>query len=325
MAATRQVRVERVVFHGLGAFELRTARARLVVVTEVGPRIAHLSLGRGPNLFFWDDPPEKKRGDWVLRGGHRLWVTRPHADEAEETYAADNLATTVRVQPHGLTVTSRADASAVSKSLTITAIDARRFEITHRLSNRGDMLWSGGAWALTCTRPTRGARYGIPLGGDGEWDAFSVVIPRRWGGDHSSLVDDPQLRWREHCLVINPRGIESKRMLEAPRGVLGMSSPAAGCAFVKQARRIGGEYPLDTNVAYYVAPANFMVELETMSPIQRLRPGETLTHVERWSLEPEVDWEDPRAVLALVSRVSGPRSSRQSPLGRALARSSLRS
>lgn len=45
------------------------------------------ALGRA-NLLFWDDAGEHTRGPWRLYGGHRLWTTRPDADESEEAVPA---------------------------------------------------------------------------------------------------------------------------------------------------------------------------------------------------------------------------------------------
>ena len=48
----------------------------------------------------------------------------------------------------------------------------------------------------------------------------------------------------------------------------------------------GARYPLGTNIAVYLGPASFMVELETMSPIVTLVPGASLRHVEHWTFGP---------------------------------------
>jgi hypothetical protein len=267
---------------GLAAIELIARSQRLVIVHAVGPRIAWFgAVGRG-NLLFWDAPQRHRRGDWQLRGGHRLWITRPGADESEETYAPDNLACRVRRLRDGCVVTAPLDPSRLERSMVI----RRRgptWVVEHRLRNAGDMLWSGGAWALTCTRPDRATRYRIPLdGGAPTWDVVTLVIPRRWAGGHTSRLADRQLVLTDDALEVRPSGAEAKRMLSAPRGRLEMIDPARG-TFVKTAARIRGTYPLDTNVAIYLGPRRFMVELETMSPIVTLPPGETLRHIEVWA------------------------------------------
>jgi hypothetical protein len=87
----------------------------------------------------------------------------------------------------------------------------------------------------------------------------------------------------EERMLIHAQGREAKRMLYAPRGTLEMRDSRG--LFTKTAHALpGASYPLGTNVAVYLAPGAFMVELETMSPQLTIVPGADATHVERWSL-----------------------------------------
>jgi hypothetical protein len=296
----RKVAIAPIELAGHAAIEIRTPTTRMVVVTDVGPRIAWFGHASGRNLLYWDEERRARRGEFILRGGHRLWVTRPLADEAEESYAPDNQRCRVRVKGHTVEVIAPLDGAKIEKSLRVRCTGGAAYVVEHRVRNCGDMLWSGGAWALTCTRPERGDEYGIPLGTGGNWDAFSMVIPRRWGGGHTSLVADPQLRFYEHALVVHPRGRECKRMIEAQRGLIGMTVAREKRSFFKHvAWDAAGGYPLATNVALYIAPGNTMVEMETMSPVRPLAPGATLNHLERWWLDEPIDWTDARAVQEL--------------------------
>jgi hypothetical protein len=270
-------------FEGLGATEIVAGGLRIVVVHQVGPRVAWLGVEGGDNLLFWDKGAEHGRGDWWLRGGHRLWVTRPMADETEESYAADNRPCRVQALEDGLSVTAPPDTSRLEKTLAVRVVDRGTVSVEHRVRNAGDMLWSGGAWALTCTRPGPETTYRVPFGEPTAWDVVTLVIPRRWGGGHTSAVADPQLELGEDALVLRPRGREAKRMISARPGRIEMTDPRG--TFVKEARyERGAPYPLDTNLAVYVAPGNFMVEMETMSPVRVVPPGEDLVHTERWTV-----------------------------------------
>lgn len=276
------MKLQQVDVDGLGAIEITQSGVRLVVVHSVGPRISW--FGRAINTLFWDRKDIHRRGEWRLRGGHRLWTTRPDADESEETYEPDNDPCRVVRVDDGVAVTAPVSRHQIEKTLTV-RVRRTQWTIEHRLRNVGTMLWTGGAWGLTCTQPRRGTRYRIPLGGGNPgWDALTMVIPRRWGGGHTSSLTDPQVVMTEDAVEIRPRGAEAKRMLGTPTGTLEMIDPALG-TFRKRAIRIpGATYPLDTNVAFYLGPERFMVELETMSPLCRLAPGDVLTHVEHWTL-----------------------------------------
>jgi hypothetical protein len=295
------MQIQNTTFDKLAAVEIKTARARMVIVTEIGPRVAHFSAIKGKtesrNLMFWDAPRKYRRGDWLLRGGHRIWGTRPLADETEECYAADNAPCKVRVSKRGVTVTGpKMDAYGVQKSLTVKVLDDATFEVESALTNLGDMLWSGGAWALTATLPIKGCTYGIPLGDGTAWDLFALVVAKSWGG-HTTLVNDPQLRLTEHNLIFTPGGREFKRMVQAPQGIIGMTDAAEKLSFLKQsAYDASARYSLNCNLAIYNGPGNFMTEMETLGAERTLRPRETARIVETWGLRPPVDWKKARSV-----------------------------
>jgi hypothetical protein len=273
-------------FFGHKAVELTTPALRLAAVYEHGPRIAFFGTPDGENLLHWE-PHARGRNDWDLMGGHRVWVTRPGADESEESYRPDNEPAHVHVEDNGFTVTGALDpCNLTRRGMRVRVVGDCTVEVDNFVTNEGDMLYSGGVWALTCTAPKAGTRYAAPLGDGSRWDNFHVVYFRRWAGN-DALVRDPQFTLTEELLLIEPHGRVNKRMLLAPLGVMAMSDPARGVTFAKRvAYEPRGAYPLGTNQAWYIGPDNFMVEMETMGPAATLKPGQTLHHVETWTLRP---------------------------------------
>ena len=278
--------ITRAKFNGLQAIELRTAALRLVAISQFGPRIAHLSTPRGQNLLLWI-PGKYTRGKWDLRGGHRAWVTRPGADENEDTYVPDNDRCDVELLENGFRLTgAESPINRTRRGFTVRAVDADRLEIDNFVVNNSDMLYSGGMWALTCTVPGKGTKYGVTVGNGTEWDTFSMVMFRRWGGHGVGGFPDKQIQVGKDMLVVTPRGIENKRMLQSHHGIIAMSDPSREVTFAKKVPSTGGPYPLNSNIAIYIGPKNFMVEMETMGAETTLRPSEQLIHRETWVLKP---------------------------------------
>jgi len=278
--------ISRIQFEGLDAIELRTPRLRVVALTARGPRIAFWGRPGGKNLLLWA-PGQYRRGPWDLMGGHRLWASRPGADEAEETYAADNQPCAVRISARGFTVTGALDpVQKIRRGITVTAGADGRITVDHFLRNESDMLWSGGLWALTCTVPSGKSTYTLPLGDGSSWDYATIVSFRTWGGGHGGMgFDDPQFRFTADAMVLRPAGRENKRMLKADAGLIAWHDPAQKLLFAKHAAYDpAGNYPLGTNLALYVGPGNFMVEMETMGAFATLKPGQVLKHRETWVL-----------------------------------------
>jgi hypothetical protein len=284
--------IERCTWDGADAVRLVTARIEVVAVYGFGPRIAVLRRTGGPNLLYWaeQDGIERRmpgRGVWHLRGGHRLWLARPLADEAEDAYAPDDEPGSFAPSPDGFEVKSALDpVSLTRRGMRLTLVDEATFRIEHTVSNEGPMLFSAAAWALTCTVPTAASRYIVPIGDASEWDTTSIVYYRKWAGGHgqSSFADD-QFTITDDAVVVSPRGRENKRMIESHAGTVVMTDPSRDVTLgIRSQYDARGPYPKGCNVAVYITNDNTMVEMETLGPDTTLRPGGALCHVETWHL-----------------------------------------
>lgn len=275
----------RTTFEGLSAVEVTTPALRVAAVTEFGPRIAFFGKPGGSNLLFWA-PGRFTRKGWDLRGGHRVWIARPQADEAEETYACDNFSCDVQVLDNGFRITgAESPITCTRRGFQVTVRNDHTVDVDNFVVNTGDMLYSGAIWAVTCTLPTEGSRYVVPIGDGSSWDAFTLVSFREWAGHGQGGFNDEQFSLTDDLFVLEPRGVENKRMLQAHAGIIAMSDPVNGITFAKKAGYDPvRSYPLNSNIALYVGPDNFMVEMETMGPETPLKPGDELHHVETWVL-----------------------------------------
>ncbi len=279
--------INRISFQGDDAVEIVTPSFRLVAVVSRGPRIAFFSKPGTENLLLWT-PGKYKRGNWDLMGGHRHWLARPGADEAEETYAADNQPCTLEIEADGVVITGAADPLLkVVRGMAIRVVGNDRLEIDHFSKNVGEMLFSCHPWALTCSIPTPTTSYVIPLGDDSSWDTATVVSFKTWGGGHKGGYNDDQFSFTDDALIVRSAGRENKRMIRADLGIIALRDPKRDVLFAKRAvYQPDGAYPLNTNIAVYTGPESFMVEMETMGPAHALKPGQSAHYVETWLLRP---------------------------------------
>lgn len=298
--------VRLITFDGLQAYELLSPAARMVVVTGLGPRIAFFGKPGGENLLYWKNDDLGREG-WRLLGGHRVWVTRPLADESEDAYATDNGPCQVTLFGDGLDVTSEVHpVYKTSRGLRVRCIDDSTFQVTSFLTNCGPMLYSGGVWSPTCTDPAGGKEYGIPLGDRSlSWDVINLVIPRSFAG-HTAPVNDPQITFTEDFLIVRPAGVESKRMVSAPYGIIAMTWPGKNLSFIKHSPyHANGRYPYGCNLAFYIGPENFLVEMETYGQEQVVLPGATIENQETWVLVDRVfNWSDPNALKDALDKAA---------------------
>ena len=275
----------RILWDGLDAYEIKTDAWRMIVVAGCGPRIAFLGKIGGENILYWQND-QVSRGAWRLRGGHRVWITRPMADESEDTYLPDNEPCAVALTQSGIVLTApRHPVNQLSRGMDIECLSDCKFRVTNFVRNDGDLIYSGGVWSPTCIDPN-GKQFRIPLGQENvTWDIVKIVVPRIFAGNVTSL-EDPQVRYENNDMLLTPMGTVCKRCATAPKGALEMNWPEKGIRFTKQSvYDPHARYPLDgCNVAVFLGKDNWMAEMETFGKEQAIIPGQTAENTEYWSL-----------------------------------------
>ena len=276
--------IRKIRFDGLDSVEIVTPVLRAVVVYEIGPRIAFFGKPDGANLLYWEKDGMERNG-WKLYGGHRVWLTRPMADESEDTYLPDNDVCDVVVSDDAVTVTAPANpVNCLSKGMEIRVVSDDTIMVRNFVRNEGGLIYSGGVWSPTCIAPD-GTQIVIPLGQDDvTWDVVRIAIPRVFAGNTTQLEDD-QVEFRGNDLVVTPKGRTVKRVCSAPKGKVILKT--ADCTFEKYApyNRLL-RYPFEgCNVACFVGNDNFMGELESFGGETDIIPGAEADNTEYWSLK----------------------------------------
>lgn len=265
------------------AYQIISGDARLNIVTEVGPRALSLTLGRGPNLLFDDVDEVIADDDWKIIGGHRFWV----APETAATYAGD-IVTNCEATIDGdtLRITAPPDeATGFQKSLAVSPAPGG-FRLVHTLSNVGGVLTPPGSiWALTCMRPV--GKCAIPwIHGTKDWRLASIQYWDKWM-DHGSDIESKQWVETSDLFEIHPTGEEGKVGSATTGGWVGQWSDDA--TFIKQfTPQRGGQYP-DGGCTIELYTCEYFIELETLSPLATLAPGESISHEERWFVSKPIE------------------------------------
>lgn len=266
------------------ALRLETGALALEVTTGVGPRITSFASkkGKAGNLFIDFGADEKPYAPTGLKflGGHRLW----HAPEdGIRTYQPDAEPVALKPVKNGVALAQHTEArTGVQKAIKIELPGERTVRVTHALTNHG--LWpiETSAWALTMFRP--GGYAVVPLlpkGDHSKGDFLPTYTMIPW-----SFTDLSHEVWDLHRDYI---GID----VDAAPGPqkLGLSNYPGwsayyvdGTTFVKYSKVVpGATYP-DNGSAFETFTNGKMVELETLSPFTKLAPGESVQHVEHWTL-----------------------------------------
>jgi hypothetical protein len=272
-------------FLDINCVSLENSSLSLLVTQSVGPRIISLCFNGGDNLFaeLPDFVTERPDGElFHFYGGHRLW----HAPEnMPRTYALDDEPVEIIPMQTGLSVTQPVEVeTGIEKSIGISLIeDKPQVIVHHTLTNHG--LWpvECAPWAITQFK-TGGVAI-LP-----QLREQTDVLPNRslalW--PYTDLAS-PQVSWGNHYILVKA---EMKSPFKVgfpnPRGWLAYWLD--GTLFVKRAVfNAQAEYYDFGSSSECYCNSQFL-ELETLAPVSKLAPGESVTHTETWELYANVDF-----------------------------------
>lgn len=280
-----QVTMEKVAWGGWdNCYRVANQDVELILTTDVGPRVMRYAFHGGPNLFL-ELPGELGRSgeaDFQPRGGHRVWCA---PERYPLSWAPDNTAVEVRLQgTNTIELTGAAEPlSGLRKSLLIRlASIGSSVMVHHRLENTLAWEIELAAWPLTMMAPGGVGVTGFPPRGTHPemlaptnplvmW-AFTDLSDPRW------TITNKYLALRQDTRHASP--MKAGLFNERTWGAYFL----AGHLFLKQyAADMTRQYP-DMGCSFEMFANGTTLELETLGPLTKLRPGESLEHGERWSL-----------------------------------------
>jgi len=288
------VTVEKIPYAGWpNCYRLSNGEVELIVTSDVGPRIIRYGFEGGQNFFVeLEEDLGKTGGDnWRLYGGSRLWVG---PEDPVYSYGADNDPVQIEISGSRLTAQAPVEHTGVQKAITVELSDeGSAARVVYTLANRTIWPLRVATWVLTMMAP----------GGAG----ITTLPPR---GTHPEVLAptnplivfaftnmaDPRWTWLEKYIVLqqDPQNADPEK--------IGLFNPATrgayllnGELFVKKfAASPEEEYP-DMGASYETFTNERFLEIETLGPVRTLQPGESIDHVEGWSLHRPVavdSWDD---------------------------------
>ncbi len=265
-------------------FRVSNGEVELILTADVGPRIMRFGFIGGQNLFKEFDGQIGTSGerDWVPRGGHRLWIA---PEDPVKSYGPDNEAVAVRVE-HGVIYATQKveEVTGIEKRLTVKMADAGSgVEVVHRLRNAGSDAYELAPWSLTMMAQGGHGIHGFPPRGTHP----EMLVPTNplvmWA---FTDLGDPRWRLSKKYLVLRQ---EPSNVVPQKLGSYNAKTWGAyllnGELFVKRYDTVApvAAHP-DLGCSFETFTNADMLELETLGPMARLVPGESVTHIERWSL-----------------------------------------
>ena len=274
------MKIKKITFQGWkNCIELTHGDFRIVVTTEVGPRIVGAFLGpKGENLLYLDKKllGTSNQKVWTNYGGHRIW----HAPEdSVRSYCPDSRKVVMaELRDGGVAfMAPREELTGIVKTINVYPEGDNSFRIEHQIRNEG--LWDieAAAWGITQLMPGGTAILPMNHGAEG-------LVPNR------SVNFWPYARPNDSRFVIGNEFVLVKQTAKGAPTKIGLNSAEGWCAyvnkktvFIKQYQYFDeNEYP-DLGSSIEVYTEGGYLELETLGPLAILEPGDEVTHCEYWT------------------------------------------
>jgi len=276
-----KVKIQKTAYGGWkNCVQIKNDLVDLVVTTDVGPRVIRYGFVGQVNEFCEVKSSMGLSGgeEWRIYGGHRLW----HSPESRErTYEPDNSPVAWEEITDGLKTSQDTEPlSRIKKEMEITLSPERASAlVTHRLTNKGKWPVELSAWSISAM--ATGGKEVIPQTGRDTgllpnriislWPYTKLTDPRIYLGDRYIIMQqDPHAG---HPLKIGVSNEHGWAVYFNHNHL-----------FVKYyTHHMNARYP-DLGVSYESYANDFMLEMETLSPLIMLAPDSYIEHKERWEL-----------------------------------------
>lgn len=290
--------------------EISNGKIELIVTIDIGPRIISLCTCGGKNLMF-NDLERQSYNDvssvygegkvWYIYGGHRVWIS---PEEHPLTYYPDNNKVVYAVsdgkavfRPMVQDVTGYQIELAIKMSETEPSV-----EIEHVLSNMSSTQKEGAIWGLS-VMDQNGVVF-MPYAKEDTGllaNRFLSIWP------YTDMKDD-RLFFDSDFVAIRQNPNTDKKVK------IGMNNTSGRLAyfnhdtlFIKDYEHIPGAIYPDNGVSSEIYTDNRIIEVESLSPLYKIAPGESITHIERWTLMEEIktpsfESESLKAAMELLAK-----------------------
>jgi hypothetical protein len=251
----------------------------LEYLSHAGPRIVRL-IYKAANINLLAETPDSKLnspyGDYSIRGGHRFWAA---PESPEFTYIPDDSGLKVEKSTNSVILIGKEEEpTGLQKTLEINLPPSSpRVFLKHVLTNRSKKTIHCAAWVITV----------LPSGG-------KAIMPLR-GEPGSNLLPDRQLSFWPYGKFSDPRFhlLEDNLQVDvAPAEEIfkvGARCPQGWLSYSNNGIVFRKEFSFDPDAHYPDFGCNaeiytngLIVELESLSGLVKLKPGQSIHHQETW-------------------------------------------
>lgn len=301
-----EVKVEKTEYKGWkNCYRISNGDVEVIVTGDVGPRVIRFGFVGGQNLFkeFPDQMGKTGEEKFQLRGGDRVWKA---PEDPVATWAPDNVPIEIQTTPAGLVARAPLEPlTHLQKAIEVRmAPYGTAATILHRITNRSLFPLEFSPWVLTMMAPGGLAITGFPPRGRHPINLEATNPLVMWA--YTNLADKRWTFTKKYLILRqDPNNPEAQKL-----GLFNPDTWAAyllnGEAFVKRTKADPLKTYPDFGCSFETFTNNDFLEIETLGPMTKVLPGQTVEQVEHWQLFRNVSLREltddgiDRAVLPLV-------------------------
>ena len=277
------MKIETTAFGGwANCLRIANDHAELIITLDVGPRVlSYQHLPGKKNIFKINTDEQGKTGEdhFVVRGGHRIWL----APEDQRTYLPDNSPVKHELLPDGVRLENPPEATwGIKKELKVTlAPDSSVVTLEHRATNEGSAPATLATWGISVMEPGGLEIIPRPPLGEHPRDLLPNRIQVLW--PYTNTADD-RWRWGREFITLRQTPHSSPTKLGLMHRMKWIGYLTRHALFIKTINyEEGASYP-DFGCNFETFTNAQMLEIESLSPLRTLAPGESVGHTESWRL-----------------------------------------
>lgn len=283
------------------------------VTVDIGPRIIKFGYVDGQNIMCTDRAglgimTDKKYTDffgegkgWESFGGHRVWLT---TESYPETYTPDDEPVDYEITATGAIFTAKEDkCNFVQKSFEILMDDDdANMQVKTAIKNIGDKDREFAVWCITVS--AQGGNLIIPM----NTNDTGLLHNRNISVWPYTDISDKRIYWGKNYVTIkqDPKAQTPVKLgFDLNAGTVYYSLNDDVFCKKYENNHPNGKYP-DNNVSFETYTNGTMIEIENLSEIKNVAPGEVNTMVETWSLfkKPcEVDFRNDESIANFLTNI----------------------
>lgn len=276
------VKTERIQFAPYGdCIRLTNDIVDLVMTLEVGPRVMRYGFVGKENMFLEQTDILTKYDEnrsWKIRGGHRLWHT---PEKYPRNYVPDDSPLEWESVKNGVKIIQPLEEwTQIYKEMVITLDpDSTHVKVVHTLKNRNAWPIEFGLWAMSTMAP--GGTLVVPQGKKDTGVECNRVLSL-WP---YSDMRDKRVMWGKDYIFLHH---DANATIPFKFGINHEDGWAAyinyGTMFMKQYQPVDGAVYPDYGSSFEAYTCSIFTEVESLSPLKHMNPGESAQHTEYWGL-----------------------------------------